>query len=449
MKKKILVFLFLCVAFTTNAQRLLTWTPEFPQENNNLSFTIDCAKGNQGLFNFEGGNSSNVYVHVGVITNLSTGPSDWRYVKFAYGSTNPQANATALGANKYQYILKDLANNPVNVRTFFNVPAGETILKVNVIFRNGSGALKAVNSDVSDMYIPVYTAGQFNVRLNLPPFEPRYIPYAEPISVPLGGNVNISGVASNNAALTIKLNGTTVNTATASTSITANPTISTPCEQKIMLEGNDGTGLKKDSFSFFIPPTQTISPLPAGMIEGINYAANNTSATLVLYAPNKTSVIVIGDFTNWAQSCAYQMNKTPDGNYYWLTVTGLTPGVEYGFQYLVDNTIRVADPYTQKVLDQDNDGFISAVTYPNLKPYPAGLTTGIVGILQTAEPQYTWIVNNFAKPDKKNLITYELLIRDFTAEHSYQSLIDSLQYLKNIGINSIELMPINEFDGNE
>ena len=46
-------------------------------------------------------------------------------------------------------------------------------------------------------------------------------------------------------------------------------------------------------------------------------------------------------------------------------------------------------------------------------------------------------------------MVYELLIRDFTAEHSYQSLIDSLQYLKNIGINAIELMPVNEFDGNE
>ncbi len=449
MKKNLLAFLILFVGLTASAQRLLSWSPEFPQENNNLSFIIDCAKGNQGLLNFEGGNSSNVYLHVGVITNLSTGPSDWRYVKFVYGSTNPQANATALGANKYQYTLKDNANNPVSVRTFFAVPTNETIIKVNVIFRNGSGNLKGVNSDVSDMYIPVYTAGQFNVRLNMPPFEPRYTPYAEPISVTLGSSVNITGVASNNAALTIKLNGNIINTASAATTISANPTINTACEQKIIFEGNDGSGLKKDSFTFFIPPTQMIAPLPAGVVEGINYIPGNTSATLVLYAPNKTSVNVIGDFNNWTASCAGQMNKTADGNYYWLTVNGLAPGTEYGYQYLVDNTIRIADPYTQKVLDQDNDPFISPVTYPNLKPYPVGLTTGLVGVLQTSEPSYTWVSNNFVKPDKKNLVTYELLIRDFTAEHSYQSLIDSLTYLKNIGINSIEFMPINEFDGNE
>ena len=92
----------------------------------------------------------------------------------------------------------------------------------------------------------------------------------------------------------------------------------------------------------------------------------------------------------------------------------------------MDNTIKIADPYTQKILDQDNDQFITSVTYLNLKPYPAGLTSGLVGTLQTAEPQYTWLANSFVKPDKRNLMAYELLIRDFTAEHSYQSLIDSL-----------------------
>ena len=75
MKKFLLPFLVVIVGFSTNAQRLLTWAPEFPQENNNLSFIIDCTKGNQGLLNFEGGNSSNVYMHVGVITNLMTAPT--------------------------------------------------------------------------------------------------------------------------------------------------------------------------------------------------------------------------------------------------------------------------------------------------------------------------------------------------------------------------------------
>ncbi len=442
MKKNVLLLVvFFAMTTTTFSQRLLTWTPEFPNDNSTLTFTVDCTKGNQGLLNYA--NTADVYVHVGVNTNLSTGPTDWRYVKFPnFNAPTPAAQATFVSANKYSFTI-------TNIRAFFGVPVGETINKVNILFRNGAGTIKQTNADISDMYLPVYAAGQFAVRLNLPPFEPRFIPYPEPINVLLGNQVAITGVASNNAALTLKLNGNTINTAANATTISANPTMTVACEQKIMLEGNDGTGLKKDSFSFYINPTNNIAALPAGAIEGINYLPGNTAATLVLYAPNKTSVNIIGDFNNWITSCAGQMNKTPDGNYYWITVNGLTPGTEYAFQYLVDNTIRVADPYTQKVLDPNNDQFINSVTYPNLKPYPTGLTTGIVGILQTAEPAYNWTTTNFVKPDKRNLMTYELLIRDFTAEHSYQSLIDSINYLKGIGINAIELMPINEFDGNE
>ncbi len=442
MKKFFFSALILCIGFFADAQRLLSWTPEFPVDNSTLSFTVDCNKGNQGLLNFEGGNSNNVYVHVGVITNLSTGPTDWRYVKFAWGSTDPAAKATPLGSNKYQYTI-------TNIRSFFAVPGAETIRKVTVIFRNATGSLKQVNSDVSDMYIPVYGSSEYAVRLNLPPFEPRYVPWLEPLTVPVGGTISIAGAASANSNLTLKLDGNTINTAANTNSITASPVITTACTHQVFLEGNNGSVTVKDSFSFYIPPTTNVAALPAGVVEGINYNPNNTEVTLVLFAPGKINVVVFGDFTNWTNQCSYQMNKTPDGNYFWLIITGLTPGLEYGFQYLVDNTIITTDPYTQKVLDPNHDQFINAVTYPNLKPYPTGLTTGLVGIIQTAEPPYNWQVNNFVKPDKRNLITYELLIRDFTAEHSYQSLIDSLAYLKNIGINAIELMPVNEFDGNE
>ena len=440
MKKILSLFLILSLGLSVNAQRLLSWTPEFAVDNAALSFTIDCNKGNQGLLNFEGGNSNNVYVHVGVITNLSSGPTDWRYTKFTWGTADPLAKATPLGANKYQYTI-------TNIRSFFGVPAGETIKKVTVIFRNATGTFKQVNSDVSDMYLPVYGSAEYAVRLNLPPFEPRYIPWLEPLTVAVGGSISIAGVASANSNLTLKLDGATINTAANTTIITANPTMASACSHQVFLEGNNGSVTVKDSFSFYIPPATNVAPLPSGAVEGINYISNS-SVTLVLFAPGKNNVIAIGDFSNWTNQCTYQMNKTPDGNYFWITLTGLTSGQEYGYQYLIDNTTRTADPYTQKVLDPD-DQFINATTYPNLKPYPTGLTTGQVGIFQTAEPQYNWQVNNFVKPDKKNLMTYELLIRDFTAEHSYQSLIDSLQYLKNIGINAIELMPINEFDGNE
>ncbi len=44
---------------------------------------------------------------------------------------------------------------------------------------------------------------------------------------------------------------------------------------------------------------------------------------------------------------------------------------------------------------------------------------------------------------------YETHIRDFIAKHDYQTMIDTISYFKTLGINAIELMPINEFEGNE
>ncbi|MDB5202409.1 MAG: type sorting protein [Ferruginibacter sp.] len=430
--------------FTAPAQRLLSWSPEFPTETNAVSFTIDCTKGNQGLLNFEGGNSPNVYVHVGVITNLSTGPSDWKYTKFTWGTADPAAKATPLGNNKYQYTIS-------NPRTFFNVPAGETIKKISIIFRNAAGnnSTKQVNSDNSDMYLPVYGSAEFAVRINMPPFEPRYVPWIEPINANIGNTITVSGVSSSTATLTMRYN---VNAFTATvsntTSINTAVLITSACLQTIMLEANNGTSIVKDSFSFFVAPTVTTQPLPAGLQDGINYAANGTEATLVLYAPGKTSATVIGDFNNWTNNCNYQMTKTTDNNRFFIKLTGLTPGTIYKYQYLVDGTIKIADPYSELVLDPNNDPFINAATYPNLPAYPTGSTTGIVGTLQTNAPGYTWTTSNYVRPDKKNLLIYELLLRDFLANGNWQTLTDTLDYIKKMGINAIEVMPFNEFEGN-
>ena len=66
------------------------------------------------------------------------------------------------------------------------------------------------------------------------------------------------------------------------------------------------------------------------------------------------------------------MKQSLDGDLWWLQIDGLTEGEEYAFQYLVDGSIRIADPYSQIVLDPFNDPFIPAVTYPDLPAYPTG-----------------------------------------------------------------------------
>jgi pullulanase/glycogen debranching enzyme len=116
---------------------------------------------------------------------------------------------------------------------------------------------------------------------------------------------------------------------------------------------------------------------------------------------------------------------------------------------LVDGNLRIYDPYTEKILDGDNDQSIPATVYPNLKSYPTGKTSGLVSVLQTGQPAYSWNVPQFIRPAKGNLVIYELLVRDFVSTHWYKTIIDSLSYFKKLGVNAIELMPVTEFEGND
>jgi glycosidase len=208
------------------------------------------------------------------------------------------------------------------------------------------------------------------------------------------------------------------------------------------------TACKKASDGGLEPtPTDQKADLPAGAKDGVVFINNGTSAIVTLYAPNKKSVAVIGEFNNWSTS-ATPMKNTTDGNYWWVQIDNLNPATEYAYQFYVDGNLKVADPYCEKVLDPDNDQYISTATYPNLKAYPTGKTTGIVSVMQASQPVYTWKNSSFTRPDKNNLVIYELLIRDFTADHNYASTLAKLDYLTGLGINAIELMPVNEFEGN-
>lgn len=439
MIKVLRLIVVLCILSITTTAQLLSWTPNFPLDNSTLVITMDATKGNAALKDYA--NTTDVYMHLGVLTNLSTSATDWKYVVTTWGTTNATYQATFLGNNKYQYTIN-------NIRTFFNVPAGETIKTVNVLFRNGTGSIKQANSDGSDMYIPVYPAGQLAVRIDTPLREPRYIPYPEPLTKLIGDNIFVKAVSSQNADLNLKFNGTSFQTATGATSISGTSgNIIASGNQQIIAEATVGANTVRDTFNFFVAPPANQAPLPANVKDGINYITSD-SVVLVLLAPGKSRVSVIGDFNNWTEQTAYQMNITPDGRRWWLGIGKLTPGQEYGFQYYVNGTLKIADPYCEKILDPNNDQYISAATYPNPTTYPTGKTSGIVGVLRTAETPYTWTANNYVRPDKKNLVIYELHVRDFIAAQNYQTLTDTLNYLQNLGINAIELMPINEFEGN-
>lgn len=447
--KKILLSLWVLLLSAPVFSQLLSWSPAFPTETTTgFQVTVDGSKGNKALDFYTP--TSDVYVHIGVITNLSTGNTNWRYVRPAnFNAPEPTLNAAYVGSfpiQRWRFTI------PASIRTYFGVPAGETILKIAILFRNGAGNRVQRNIDAGidngDMFIPI-SNGSLETNFTSPPYQPLFNPAPEPIIRTVGSTIAITANASATSNMRLVFNGSQIASQSATTTISATPTITATGLQTVLAEATSGTTASK-SFSFFVPAPNDVQALPAGVKQGINYEADQTAATLVLYAPNKTRVSVIGDLpgSNWQEQLAYQMKRTPDGNYYWLRITGLTPGTEYAFQYLVDGNLKIGEPYAEKVLDPWNDGFISPATYPSLKPYPAGQTTGVVTILQTASPTYTWQTNNFTRPDKRNLMVYELLLRDFIARHDWTGMTDTLNYLKKLGINTIELMPINEFEGN-
>jgi len=439
MKKILLLLLIVLMTFRSQAQ-LLNFTPNFPIDNSNLVVTMDANKGSKGLLNYT---PSDVYVHTGVITNLSSSTTNWRYVKFNQNFNQPNVllQATSLGGNKWQFNIND-------IRAYFGVPSNETILKVAILFRSGDGTKKQANIDGSDMYIPVYAPGEFAVRFISPAMQPTYNMVPEPINITVPSTIPVTAVSSKNANLTLQYDATQIGTATASQTVSGNANVTTECQHIITVEANDNGIIKRDTINFSIAPSSyPTGARPAGLKDGITYQNNNTEAVLILYAPLKNKVSVIGDFNNWLQTCDGFLKK--DGNYFWTRITGLTPGTNYRFQYLVDDSIRVADPYSELVLDPNNDQYITSTTYPNMPAYPTGKTTGgFVGVLSPGEAAYNWTSNSYVRPDKKDLIVYELLVRDFTEAQNWQTLKDTLNYIKNLGFNAIELMPFNEFSGN-
>ncbi|WP_125723204.1 alpha-amylase family glycosyl hydrolase [Flavobacterium ustbae] len=293
--------------------------------------------------------------------------------------------------------------------------------------------------------------GSFQVSLNSPAENSTSI-------IASGASFNIKASNTNGAAsYTLKANGVTINT-NASTSNYSYTHANITGNQNYELLVRQGATTVSKKFALIVNPNTVSEAMPAGLVDGINYnPIDFTKATLVLDAPLKDFVYVAGSFNNWQPTTAYAMKKDPVSGKFWLALTGLVSGVNNLYQYwVVDATplanspsmVKTADPYSTLVLSPFDDQYIPSSKYPNMPVYPAGQNFEVT-VLKTGETPYNWKVTNFVKPQKEKLVVYEVLVRDFDASRSYQSLIDKIDYFKNLKINAIELMPVMEFEGNE
>ncbi len=433
-QKRYSAFLFLFMALVPALRAQVTVSPVFPTPEDTVTITFDATQGDAGLANFTG----DIYAHTGVITNLSTTPSDWKYVKHPWATTFADIKLTPVGNHLYTLTIP-------NIRAFYGVPAGETILKLAFVFRNADGSITGKGPGSSDIFYDVYASGSSTLLAKL------VLPQQKSMVLTPGAPIVIDGEASIVSALNLKDNGVSIANSAAGRSLKYTLSASAGAHT-IVFTASTATQTVKDSFSYVSAAPNKIADPPAGAQLGANLSADGTSMTLLFQAPRKTGVFVIGNFNNWQLDAKYQMNLSVDGNTWWLTVSGLTSGQTYMYQYLVDGSFRYPDPLSTLVLDPANDPYINTpnnIVYPNLPAYPTGLTTGMVSVVYPGKAPYAWKTTSYLRPQTLDLVVYELHIRDFVARHSYQALIDTINYLKSLNITAIELMPVNEFDGND
>ena len=342
--------------FASSAQVVTTSPDVLQSSSRNIVITFHADRGNRGL---EGvAPPTKVYAHTGVITNLSTGASDWKYAP-AWGTNSEKYEMDYAGVNTWTLTIRD-------INTYYGVPATETVRDLAFVFRTADNSREGKTADGGDIFVPVYPDG-FSIE-------------SEQMDYP-GGTPKMGTV-----------------------------------------ENEDGT------------------------------------VTFCLAAPGKENMMIVGSWNDYAfDSNSPMFYQDYQGNrYFWTTVDGLQTGKDFIYYFIADGTVRVGDPYARLVLDPYNDQYISPSVFPGLPAYPKDKVSNVpLAVYNSSAGDYEWKNSSFTGVAQSELIIYELLIRDFTGEEgqangsgTVQGVIDKLDYIKALGVNAVELLPIMEFNGN-
>ena len=428
--------LFLLLVFATMAMAQVTTVPGIIQKgyDGKISVVFNPNEGNKGMVG-----ATQCYAHTGLITSTSANDGDWKHVIDGWRGTSTKGKMTKQGEN---WVLEI-----GNIYEFYNCSKSTEIKKIAFVFHDGPGGSKeGKTAEATDIFVDLVEAG----------LAASLVGDIHEISA-IGGKIELKGYSTLEAELSLKLNGEVVASATG-TELSYAMTISAEGNYEFELVAVAGSETAYAHANTCVPQAPAKALRPAGIINGIYYDKNDdTKVTLCTYAGSKTQpakhVFVVGDFNNWTISNDYQLNQATDSAYFWIELTDLTPQQEYAMQYVVvraDGVVkRISDLYSEKVLHQDDKWEPKAVD-PTLMDYPVN-GDGYVTVIQTAKPEFEWseATLNFKRPDKNNLVIYELWIRDHTAARTIEGLIERMDYFEDLGVNAIELMPVTEFDGND
>jgi 1,4-alpha-glucan branching enzyme len=434
MKKTLLLFFLLLTGIISAQQQVVIYsvTPSTFEETNAITITINGSSVNESTWGIAA--THELYLWAWGFDTNDTTPK---------GTPNNGSWTASSAASIFTYNVEtDTYTKTITPSSYYNA-AGIGRIGFLVKAKDGTGDKKS-----QDILLEV---GSFQVSLTSPVENSATI-------LASGSGFGITATNTNGVAgYVLKSNGSIINSNASTASYSFNHTNITANQSYELLVTQGVTTISK-KFSVIVNPNTVSQAMPTGSIDGINYNITDaTKAILVLDAPSKDFVYVAGSFNNWQPTTAYAMKKDPISGKFWLELTGLVSEANNTYQYwVVDATplanspsmVKTADPYSTLVLSPFDDSGIPAINYPNLPVYPAGQQFEVT-VLKTGKAPYNWQVTNFTKPEKDKLIVYEVLVRDFDANRNYQSLIDKIDYFKNLKINAIQLMPVMEYEGNE
>lgn len=163
---------------------------------------------------------------------------------------------------------------------------------------------------------------------------------------------------------------------------------------------------------------------------------------LALLAPRNDEVALISSWNNWQRQ---PMEKGDDG---WWRISPQLPDGNHFYKFSVksqswfakDKWFDVFDPYALSITDDNDENTVLRVK--------DGKRLWI---------EYAWKHDDRPLPTNDQLIFYELHVGDFSgglgdngsvrARGRFRGVIEKLDYLLEMGINALELMPVKEFPG--
>ena len=335
-------------------------------------------------------------------------------------------------------VSEDIYSISFNITSYYGISSGEEVRQLAFVFRSVDGEPTGRTSDGGDIFLEVYPQTDEILMNVIGDYFEGTVQEGDSLALFVQTNQVVELLIADNGD-TLFLNGSDL----ANFSYTAEG----PGLHKVLVQANTLNDTLEQEFTYFVSSGQNmgINP-PEGQQFGVNYL--DSTYLFMLYAPGKDNVFLLTPENDFSLAEGFAMNVSLNGDTFWIELPRtIFENGKNTYQYLVDGVLKVADPYAPFVLDPDHDSFVRSSHFQGLPPYPTTASGRLSGF-DLDPPVFDWEAEPIQKPAKENLVIYELLIRDFLADHSYSSLIDSLSYLKSLGINAIELMPINEFEGN-